>query len=204
MARHVVGEIVDHGEVRRSRMGVTIQPVTADIARSLNLPSVKGAIVNGVEPGSPADRAGLETGDVITKFNGQALESGNDLRNLVASTAPGSKATVTIVRQGRTQDVAVQLANAKRDADGPRARSGEPGTDDELGLAVEPLTPQLATGCRCRVTPTASSSPASTRMAARPTRACVKAMSFARWTARQFARQPSCARRSGAGATVRR
>ncbi len=144
MARHVVGEIVDHGEVRRSRMGVTIQPVTADIARSLNLPSVKGALVNGVEPGSPADRAGLETGDVITKFNGQAVESGNDLRNLVASTAPGSKATVTIVRQGRTQDVAVQLANARRDADGPRARSGEPGTDDELGLAVEPLTPQLA------------------------------------------------------------
>ena len=60
MARHVVGEIVDHGEVRRSRMGVTIQPVTADIARSLNLPSVKGALVNGVEPGSPAAHAGLE------------------------------------------------------------------------------------------------------------------------------------------------
>ena len=144
MARHVVGEIVDHGEVRRSRMGVTIQPVTADIARSLNLPSVKGALVNGVEPGSPAAHAGLETGDVITKFNGQALDSGNDLRNLVASTAPGSKATVTIVRQGRTQDVAVQLANAKRDSATARARSGEPDSDDDLGIAVEPLTPQLA------------------------------------------------------------
>ena len=105
MARHIVSEIVDHGEVRRSRMGVTIQPVTADIARSLNLPSVKGALVNGVEPGSPADTAGLKTGDVITKFNGLALDNGNDLRNIVASTAPGSKATVTIVRQGRTEDV---------------------------------------------------------------------------------------------------
>ena len=62
MARHVVSEIVDHGEVRRSRMGVTIQPVTADIARSLNLPSVKGALVNGVEPGSPADTGGPEDG----------------------------------------------------------------------------------------------------------------------------------------------
>ena len=144
MAMHVVGEIVDHGEVRRSRMGVTIQPVTADIARSLNLPSVKGALVNGVEPGSPAAHAGLEAGDVITKFNGQALDSGNDLRNLVASTAPGSKATVTIVRQGRTQDVGVQLANAKREPASARARSGEPDTDDDLGIAVEPLTPQLA------------------------------------------------------------
>ena len=144
MARHVVGEIVDHGEVRRSRMGVTIQPVTADIARSLNLPSVKGALVNGVEPGSPAAHAGLEAGDVITKFNGQALDSGNDLRNLVASTAPGSKTTVTIVRQGRTQDVGVQLADAKREPASARARSGEPDTDDALGIAVEPLTPQLA------------------------------------------------------------
>ncbi len=92
---------------------MTIQPVTADIARSMNLPSVKGALVNGVEPGSPADNAGLKTGDVITKFNGQAIDNGNDLRNLVASTAPGSKATVTIVRDGRSQDITVQLANAR-------------------------------------------------------------------------------------------
>ena len=144
MARHVVGEIVDHGEVRRSRMGVTIQPVTADIARSLNLPSVKGALVNDVESGSPAANAGLKTGDVITKFNGQALDNGNDLRNLVAATAPGSKATVTILRDGRSQDIAVQLANAKRDATTARARSGEGSPDEDLGVMVEPLTPQLA------------------------------------------------------------
>ncbi|MBK5295606.1 MAG: DegQ family serine endoprotease [Vicinamibacteria bacterium] len=144
MARHVVGEIVDHGEVRRSRMGVTIQPVTADIARSLDLPSVKGALVNGVEPGSPADHAGVKTGDVITKFNGLALDNGNDLRNLVASTAPGSKATVTIVRQGHSQDVAVQLANARREAASARSRSGGASEDDALGVVVEPLTPQLA------------------------------------------------------------
>ena len=144
MATHVVSEIVEHGEVRRSRMGVTIQPVTADIARSLNLPSVKGALVNGVEPGSPADGAGLKTGDVITKFNGQALDNGNDLRNLVAATAPGSKATVTILRDGRSQDLAVQLANARREASNAREGSGESSADEALGVAVEPLTPQLA------------------------------------------------------------
>jgi Do/DeqQ family serine protease len=144
MATHVVSEIVEHGEVRRSRMGVTIQPVTADIARSLNLPSVKGALVNGVEPGSPADGAGLKTGDVITRFNGQALDNGNDLRNLVAATAPGSKATVTILRDGRSQDLAVQLANAKREASNAREGSGESSADEALGVAVEPLTPQLA------------------------------------------------------------
>jgi serine protease Do len=144
MARHVVSEIVDHGEVRRSRMGVTIQPVTADIARSLNLPSVKGALINSVEPGSPADTAGLKTGDVITKFNGVTLDNGNDLRNIVASTAPGSKATVTVVRQGRTEDMAVQLVNVRRDAASARNRTGEADTDEGMGVSVQPLTPQLA------------------------------------------------------------
>jgi serine protease Do len=142
MAKHVVGEIVDHGEVRRSRLGVTIQPVTADIARSMNLVSVKGALINNVEPGSPADNAGLKTGDVITKFNGGAVESSNDLRNHVAATAPGSKATVTIVRQGRTEDVPVQLA--KLESRSARGRTGEAGSDEGLGVTVEPLTPQLA------------------------------------------------------------
>jgi len=142
MAKHVVGQIVDHGEVRRSRLGVTIQPVTADIARSMNLASVKGALINGVEPGSPADNAGLKTGDVITKFNGGAVESSNDLRNHVASTAPGSKATVTIVRQGRTEDVPVQVA--KLESRSARGRTAEAGTDEGLGVTVEPLTPQLA------------------------------------------------------------
>ncbi len=143
MARHVVNEIVDHGEVRRSRLGVTIQPVTGDIARSMNLPTVKGALVNGVEPGSPAAIAGLTTGDVITKFNGQAIENGNDLRNHVASTAPGSRATVTIVRNGRTEDVTVQVA--KLEGRSARSRSGDGETaGDGLGLTVEPLTPQMA------------------------------------------------------------
>jgi serine protease Do len=142
MAKHIVGQIVDHGEVRRSRLGVTIQPVTADIARSMNLASVKGALINGVEPGSPADNAGLKTGDVITKFNGGAVESTNDLRNHVAATAPGSKATVTIVRQGRTEDVPVQLARLESRT--ARDRTGEAGTDEGLGVTVEPLTPQLA------------------------------------------------------------
>ena len=142
MARHVVSEIVDHGEVRRSKLGVTIQPVTADIARSLGLSAVKGALVNNVEAGSPAAKAGLTAGDVITKFNGQALDNGNDLRNLVASTAPGTTAKVTVVRDGRTQEFDVQLARLEPREARARRESGE--TDSDLGMTVEPLTPQLA------------------------------------------------------------
>ena len=142
MARHVVSEIVDHGEVRRSRLGVTIQPVTADIARSLGLDTVKGALVNSVEAASPAATSGIVAGDVITKFNGQMLDNGNDLRNLVASTAPGSKATVTVVRDGRARDIDVQLARLEPRV--ARARGGSDAPDSDLGIAVEPLTPDVA------------------------------------------------------------
>jgi Do/DeqQ family serine protease len=142
MARHVVGEIVTHGEVRRSRLGVTIQPVTADIARSLDLPAVKGALVNGVEPGTPAAAAGLKAGDVITRFNGADVANGNELRNRVAATPPGSRATVSVVRQGRTEEVTVQLA--RLDARGARAGREDAEPEEGVGLAVEPLTPQLA------------------------------------------------------------
>ena len=148
MARHVVGEIVDHGEVRRSRMGVTIQPVTADIARSLNLPSVKGALVNGVEPGSPADQRGSE-----------------DRRRHHEVQRPGPRK-----RQRPAQPRGVDRSGIEGDGDhraagahpgrrrcswpsssarsGARPRSGEAGTDDGLGIAVEPLTPQLAEPAR--------------------------------------------------------
>jgi Do/DeqQ family serine protease len=142
MARHVVGEIVEHGEVRRSRLGVTIQPITADIARSLNLPTVKGAIVSGVEPGTPAAASGLQAGDVITKFNGASIDNGNDLRNRVASTAPGTKATVTVVRDGQTRDVPVSLA--KLDATGAGTHDERGSAAEGAGMAVEPMTPQVA------------------------------------------------------------
>jgi serine protease Do len=142
MARHVVNEIVEHGEVRRGKIGVTIQPVTADIARSLGLSEVKGALVNSVEDGGPAARAGLKAGDVITHFNGRELDTGNELRNQVAATAPGTKATMTVVRDGRSEDRTVEVAPLAADTRRAARGAGEPA--DAVGLTVQPLTPQLA------------------------------------------------------------
>ncbi len=142
MVRHVLQEIVDNGEVRRSRLGVTIQPVTADIAESLQLDDVRGALVNGVDAGGPADRAGLQTGDVITRFNGEVLSGGNELRNMVAASVPGSKATVTVVRDGRARDLVVELERLEPRLAGGRAPGGDAGAG--VGLSVQPLTPQLA------------------------------------------------------------
>ena len=109
MAESVMDQLIKTGHVRRGMLGVTVQPVTSDIAASLGLSEVRGAIVSSVEPNSPASRAGLERGDVILTFDGQPVTDSNSLRNHVAGTLPGSKATLTIMRDGRQQTLAAVL-----------------------------------------------------------------------------------------------
>ncbi len=142
MARHVMTELQTEGRVRRAQLGVVIQPVTADIAASLQLGGVRGAIVSDVEEGSPAQRAGMERGDVILSFNGQEVTDYNALRNRVASTAPGTEASVVVLRDGRERTVTVTLREApsSRQARGTDAEEADRTT---LGVAVAPLTPEL-------------------------------------------------------------
>ena len=90
MARHVMDDLRKDGHVRRAQLGVTIQPMTADLAQSLGLKEAGGAIVSSVAAGSAAEHAGVKRGDVIKSFNGQAVQDINSLRNRVAETAPGS------------------------------------------------------------------------------------------------------------------
>jgi serine protease Do len=143
MARQVMEQLRTDGKVSRSKLGVTIQTVTADIAASLKLTDVSGALVSGVEPGSPAARAGLRQGDVIVAVDGERLADNNALRNRIAGTKPGSKVAVEIVREGRSQTV-----HATLDAQAPdrRSASASPADSDAqgFGLTVEPLTPDVA------------------------------------------------------------
>src|SRR5713101_6511910 len=92
MARHVMDELRTNGKVTRARLGVIVQPVTSDMASSLGLKQVNGAIVSQVESGSAAERAGIKQGDVILSFNGQPVHDTNTLRNRVADTKPGTSA----------------------------------------------------------------------------------------------------------------
>ena len=127
MARHVTDQLRKDGKVRRAQLGVTIQPVTSDMAASLGLKDVGGVIISSVADGSAADHAGLKQGDVIQSFNGESVRDLNALRNRVADTPPGSSATVTIVRDGSKRDVTVKLdeTSASRTARGGRQRLDE-------------------------------------------------------------------------------
>jgi serine protease Do len=109
MAKNVMDQLVQTGRVRRGSLGITIRPVTANIAASMGLQDVRGALVNSVANGSPAERAGLKAGDVITTFNGAPVTGTNSLRNAVARSQPGTEVTLTIIRERQPQELRATL-----------------------------------------------------------------------------------------------
>ena len=130
-----------YGKVRRSWMGVHIQPVTPGLARSFGLSSPRGALIADVVSGSPADKAGLMAGDLILKFNGTAIRSSSDLPWLASTAGIGKKIMMTIKRQGRTLELPIVLAEYPED--GKVAIKTEQGSTDRasgLGLQVGNLT----------------------------------------------------------------
>jgi Do/DeqQ family serine protease len=144
MAHHVMDDLRKDGRVRRAQLGVTVQPVTSDMADSLGLKDVGGAIVSSVGTDSAAARAGLKRGDVIKSFNGQPVHDFNSLRNRVAEMTPGAGATVGIIRDGSEKTLTVKLDEAEVSKS---ARNTEDSANDDkasLGVAVSPLTPELA------------------------------------------------------------
>jgi Do/DeqQ family serine protease len=109
MVREVSDQLIKSGKVRRGQLGVSIQPVTPDIAASLNMKEARGVIVNDVVRGGPAEKAGIRRGDVIVALSGKPVVDGNTLRNQVADTPPGTAVDVTLQRDGREQTVRATL-----------------------------------------------------------------------------------------------
>ena len=109
MARNVMDQLNRDGKVHRGRLGVGIQEITSDLARSLALPAARGVLVNSVEPGGPAQRAGIRTGDVITAVNSIRVDDPNALRNRIASSVPGTEVAITVLREGHEQQIPVRF-----------------------------------------------------------------------------------------------
>jgi Do/DeqQ family serine protease len=143
MAHNVMDQLIASGAVRRGMLGVTVQAVNADLARSLGLSKVQGAIVTGVSDDGPAADAGLLQGDVIVALNGEPVDSSNGLRNAVARQAPGSTVALTIVRDGRERQISAKLGElpGENDASAEGPVRGEHG---QYGMSIQPMTPDLA------------------------------------------------------------
>lgn len=141
MAKPVFTQLIKKGSVSRGYLGVTIQPVTEELARSFGLPQAKGALVNDIIQGSPADKAGIRQGDIITTFNGTEIKDSSHLQRLVAEAAVGSSVKAGIFRDGKQLTVSINLASADSapKARRPQGEGGVPGQTDPLGLITEEL-----------------------------------------------------------------
>ncbi|HVI26445.1 MAG TPA: DegQ family serine endoprotease [Xanthomonadaceae bacterium] len=141
IAMNAVQQLKATGKVRRGQIGVRVQQIDAERARGLKLPDTRGALVAAVEPGSPAEKAGLEPADVIRSFNGVAINEASDLPPLVGAQAPGSRATLGVFRDGKTREITVTLgALDEAVADAPARPGAGAGTaDNPLGIVTQPL-----------------------------------------------------------------
>ena len=141
LARNISDSLIKYGKVVRGYLGVQIQDVTPDVAKSLKLDrEVKGVIVADVFEGSPADKGGLEQGDVVIAFNGKQVETVAELRNLVAQTRPGQTATLKVIRNKKQMNVRVKIGDLEKLQQLARADKG----NETLGVTVEKITPEIA------------------------------------------------------------
>jgi len=148
VALDVQSQLQAKGRVSRGRIGVVIQEVSRDLATSFNLDRPRGALVVTVEKGSPAEKAGVEASDIITKFDGKAVDSQSDLPRFVGGTRPGSKAELEVWRKGSLRTLPITVGElqdervAARDNGTPRAPKPSALSANRLGIAVAELTPK--------------------------------------------------------------
>ncbi len=120
MARTVMEQLINNGQVRRGQLGIVVLKIPSEEASKLGVTQGPGVVVYQVQPGSAADRAGLRQGDVITALNGTAITDPNTFRNMIASSGPGSEVTLTIKRDGRESQVRARLGEFTPQAERPR------------------------------------------------------------------------------------
>jgi serine protease Do len=151
VALDIQKQLREKGRVARGRIGVVIQEVTRDLATSFGLDRPRGALVNSVEKGSPADKAGVEATDIIVAFDGKPVESSSDLPRLVGSTRPGSQSTLDVWRKGQTRKLNITVAELQEDrvaanAPATRAKPQAEAPANRLGIVVGELSAEQKKG----------------------------------------------------------
>ncbi len=151
MARRVMDSLIKTGKVERGWLGASIQNLDENLARSFNYNSTDGVLIGDVVPDSPADKAGLKSGDIVISYNGRPTTRMHQLRNAVAATTPGTKAEIVVFRDGREQKLTIEIgkledsqlaANPLFEPDAEESQ--ENGVTLDLGITLRTLTPQIA------------------------------------------------------------
>src|SRR5437764_6127590 len=144
VALDVQKQLKEKGRVARGRIGVVIQEVTRDLATSFRLDKPRGALVNSVEKGSPADKAGIEATDIIVSFDGKPVDSSSDLPRIVGSTRPGAHATLEVWRKGATKKLTLTVGELQEErvaaVDKPRPQKSAEAQANRLGIVVAELS----------------------------------------------------------------
>jgi serine protease Do len=138
----VVASLLKNGVVHHGYLGVGLNDVTPENAKFFNLTGNTGALIASVTPNSPASRAGLKEGDVVTSVDGHSVESGSDLQVIVSEDAPGSKIQLDVMRNGHPEKVDLTVGEYHKDQE-VAANSNEESGHARLGLAISDLTPDV-------------------------------------------------------------
>ncbi|RNC68131.1 MAG: DegQ family serine endoprotease [Desulfuromonadales bacterium] len=140
MAKEVIPQLEEKGKVIRGWLGVTVQPITPDLARSFGLEGEKGALIADAVKDGPAAKAGLKSGDIVLEFDGKKIREMNELPRAVAATPIGKAVTLKILRDGKPQDVSVTIGRLAESGD----EADQKAADDKMGLTVKVLNKELA------------------------------------------------------------
>ncbi|MBX7145414.1 MAG: DegQ family serine endoprotease [Oligoflexia bacterium] len=147
MARNVMQSLIAKGKVVRGWLGVGIQNLSEDLAKSFKHSSTEGALVGQVQEDGPAVKAGVKQGDIIVELNGEKIRNSNQLRNLVATLTPGTTANLKLIRDGKSQDVSVKIGELPQQISEEETEvtgDEEASASDVLGAKLQNLTPELA------------------------------------------------------------
>ncbi|WP_430229208.1 DegQ family serine endoprotease [Nitrosomonas communis] len=141
LAKAITTQLIEHGEVTRGYLGIVIQQLTSDLAESFGIEASQGILVAQVSKHSPAEKAGLQQGDIIERFQGELVKDVGSFRNQVALLAPGTTVELTILRNGKKKNVEVEIGKLTKEKQ-PTEQTSQRAED--IGLTVQTLTPQLA------------------------------------------------------------
>jgi serine protease Do len=142
VAKEILPQLREKGKVVRGWMGVSIQPITEDLARSYRMAEAKGALISDVTPNSPAEKAGLKPDDVVVEVDGRPVEDNNDLSRYIASRAPGTTVQLKVLREGAQKQVSLTLGTFPEEVAEDAEEEEEGGV--QLGMTLRELTPDLA------------------------------------------------------------